>query len=250
MSGYKRKRSGPSQQLALYRPISSPYKRPRLVVPGVTRKVGFYGRYPGADRMPRSGAGELKFFDRTLDDAVVATAGSVVDSVVLIAQGVTENTRIGRKCTVKSISWRYQLKLPTVDAVAIMQKPDTCRIIMFWDKQCNGVTAAATGDSGILAAASWHSFNNLTNTGRFRVLHDKTITLNPSAGLSDGAGLASTGEVIREGSFYKTCNIPLEFSDTAGAITELRSNNIGVLLISSAGLCGFLSRVRVRFSDS
>ncbi len=247
----KRKYSPAANQLAVYRPYKSPYKKPRItVVPGYTRKVGFYGRYAGAGRMPRSGAGELKFFDRTLDDAVVAVAGTVVDSINLIAQGVTENTRIGRKCTIKSINWRYQVKLPAVDAQALPGKPDTIRIIMYLDKQCNGVTAAATGDSGILAAASWQSFNDLANTGRFNILHDKMITLNPSAGLSDGAGLASTAEVIREGSYYKKCNIPLEFSDTAGAIGELRSNNIGVLLLSSAGLCGFLSRVRVRFSDS
>ena len=50
-------------------------------------------------------------------------------------------------------------------------------------------------------------------------------------------------------SFYKTCNMPIEYDSTTGAITEIRSNNIGVLLLSRNGVCTFGSKFRVRFSD-
>ncbi len=235
MSGLKRKRAGPSQALAIYRAPAVQYKRPRIV---------------GPQRLARSGAGELKFFDRTVDDAVVATAGSVVDSINLIAQGITDITRIGRKCTVKSINWRYRVSLPGVTANAALQVPDSCRVMMFWDKQANGATADASGNDGILTTGAYHAFNNLTNSGRFVILHDKMYTLNPTMASSDAANVHDSGETFVEGTFFKKCNIPLEFSDTAGAITELRSNNIGVLLISASGVMKFDSRTRVRFADS
>ncbi len=142
------------------------------------------------------------------------------------------------------------MTLPAVDAAALPGKPDVCRVVMYLDKQCNGATAAVSGGDGILTTGVYQAFNDLTNTGRFQILHDKMITMNVTAALSDGSGLASTPEVVREFSMYKKCDIPLEFNAAAGAITELRSNNIGVLLISANGVCKFDSRVRIRFSDA
>ncbi len=48
-------------------------------------------------------AGELKFHDVDLDDALVSATGTVTPSINLIAQDVLENTRVGRKCTLKNI---------------------------------------------------------------------------------------------------------------------------------------------------
>lgn len=237
--------------MAYLRPYATPLKRSKktsIVVPGYTRRVGNYGRYAGAPGM-MGGRGELKFFDRSIDDATIATAGTNVDSINKVVQGIAETNRIGRKITIRSIWWKWQLKLPTFDAQGIAQKPDTVRVIMYLDKQTNGATATADGANGILSAQSWQAFPELTNKGRFNVLYDKLVTLNINGMASDGTGLMSTAEVIREGTFYKRCNIPIEFNSSTGAIGEIRSNNIGVLLLSSAGLAGMLSLCRIRFSD-
>ncbi len=74
--------------------------------------------------------------------------------------------------------------------------------------------------------------------------------MNYAAAASDGAGLYSCSEVEREGSFYKKCDMPIEFNNTTGAIAEIRSNNLGVMLGSSSGAAGFTSKFRLRFSDS
>ncbi len=240
MGGLKRKRIyGPSKAVTLAVVKARPGKRRKQFTPGKDRVGGFYGRY--------SNGGELKFHDVDLDDAVVASGGTVVASINLIAQGVTESTRVGRKCTIKSINWKYRFTLGEQDAVATPATADTLRIIMFIDKQANGATAAVTD---LLESADVHSFRNLANSGRFVFLLDKVIPLNWRTLASDNAAVVSSAGVFYEQSFYKKCNLPVEFSATTGAITEIRSNNIGVLLLSFGGTPGFVSKIRLRFSDN
>ncbi len=206
---------------------------------GYGRTSGYYGRYTGPSQ-------ELKFHDLDIDDAAVAAGATVaIDSVNKIAQGTTENTRIGRKCTIKSINWRFNIIEASTATAA--STSDVVRIILYLDKQCNGATAATTD---ILESADYQSFNNLANKSRFRTLMDRTYALNCPAGSGRGStDTLSYGEMNVQDSFYKKCNIPIEFDSTAGAITEIRSNNIGVLTLSESGVCGFLSKMRLRFSD-
>lgn len=238
--GAKRKRSSDAHALMVYRPYKSPYKKPRRAfVPGADRVGGYYGRYSGKNA-------ELKFHDVDLDDGTVAVTGDVTASINLIAQGITESTRVGRKCTLRSFHWRYQVTLPETDAAATPADGDSLRIIVFIDKQANGATAAVTD---VLETANIQSFRNLSNSGRFNFLCDKIHNINYLGLASDGAGVVSQGLVQYEYTFNKNLNLPIEYSSTTGVIGEIRSNNIGVLLISHRGFAGFNSGIRLRFSD-
>ncbi len=214
---------------------------------GFQRTSGYYGRYTGM------GGRELKFHDIAIDDATIASAGTIQNagSVALIGQGITESLRIGRKLTIKSINWRYTINLPELDDIADPGASDTVRIILYLDKQANGATALVTD---ILDTADYQSFNNLANKSRFMTLMDRTITMKYSTLGSHGfaADTFAQVQVLHDGAFFKKCEIPMEFSGVAApaAITEVRSNNIGVLLISSNGVAGFNSNMRLRFSDS
>ncbi len=217
------------------------YKRRRTgaFIPGVDRTGGFYGRYSGRNA-------ELKFHDVDLDDVAVSAAATVTATINIIPQGVTESQRVGRKCTIKSINWRYRLGLPELDAGGTAPSSDTVRVILFLDKQANGATAAATD---MLESDDWQSFRNLSNSGRFNFLLDKTVNLNYANLASDGAGVVSSGNMFKDFSFYKTCDIPIEFSSTTGAIGEIRSNNLGVMLVGAQDTAIFASKIRLRFSD-
>ena len=136
--------------------------------------------------------------------------------------------------------------MPEVNGATQAPDNDTARIILFWDKQCNGATAGVTD---ILESAQYNSFNNLANKGRFKILMDKRYTLNYMTGIGT-AGDQDYSAVFKHGSYYKKCNIPVEYDSTTGAITEIKSNNIGVLLIPSNGTSGFNSKFRFRFSDN
>lgn len=224
--------------------------RHRTIVPGITRRAGYWGRFgPRRGRYANGrGAVELKFHDLDIDDAVITAGGVIVeDSVVGIAQGVTESERIGRKCTVRQIGWKFNITLATVDAQATPAAADIIRVILYLDKQCNGAAAAVTD---ILESADYQSFNNLSNKSRFRTLMDRTYNMNYQTLASDNAGVVSSSNKNISDSYYKKCNIPIEFSATTGAITEIRSNNIGVLVVGSNGIGGFFSKMRIRFSDS
>ncbi len=204
---------------------------------GYDRQVGFYGRFAG----PKA---ELKFFDIAIDDAVVATGGTIQTHVPLITQGVGESQRVGRKIVVTKILWRYECTLLAV-ATGTAVSADTVRVIMYLDQQANG--AAALVDD-ILTTNNYQSFNNLGNVDRFKILLDRTVAMNSQSGA--GNGTANDYSQYRvAGTFFKDCSIPLEYGANTGVITEMRSNNIGVLLLSEGGLCKFESLIRLRYSD-
>lgn len=236
----KRKDLAAGNVVAIYK-ATPKYKRRRTFRPGVDRIGGYYGRFSPA-------GGELKFHDVDVDDAVIASGGSIQNtgSVNLIAQGVTESQRVGRKCTIRSIQWRYKLSLPETDAVATPGAGDTVRTIVYLDKQCNGAAATA---ALILQADNYQSFMNVAEEGRFTILMDKVHSLNYAGLASDGAGVVSQAGVRRSFAWSKKCNIPLEFNDTTGALTEIRSNNIGILMVGFTGVSALDSKIRLRFSD-
>lgn len=194
----------------------------------------------------RGGGGELKFHDFTLNDAVVAAGGVITATINVIPQGISEVQRIGRKCTVTNVHWRYNYSLPELDAVVTPGPIDFLRVILYQDKQANGATAATTD---ILEAADIYSFRNLANSGRFNILMDKVHPMSYTTLASDGAGVVSSAGVTRWATFNKKCSIPLEFSGADGTIDEIRSNNLGVLLICPTGTIGFFSKFRLRFTD-
>ncbi len=207
---------------------------------GFYRKAGYYGKFN------RGATSELKFHDVDYDDSVVA-AGAVVNtagSLNLIAQGVTESTRVGRKCTIMSIGCRYDITLPQI-ADSSPGFGDVIRVIVYLDKQTNGAIAANTD---ILETADYQSFNNLSNKSRFRILHDKTFDMNYVAGGGDATANSYAGGAVTN-TWFKKCSIPLEFSSTTGALTELRSNNINIMVCSKHGISGIASKWRFRFSD-
>ncbi len=204
---------------------------------GAFRVAGIYGRY--------ANGGEKKFFDLDIDDAAIAAGATVAqDSLNKIPQGITETTRIGRKCTLVSIHGRGAVQLSVSTAAA--NTSDEIRLILFLDKQANGASAATTD---ILESANIHSFLNLANKGRFRILMDKTFDMVCPSGGGDGT-TEDYGEDTQAFQFHKRCHLPIEFSAAAGALSEIRSNNIGLLTLSTAGLCSLNSKWRLRFSDA
>lgn len=205
---------------------------------GYLRTAGYYGRYQGS-------GGESKFFDTTVAQTVIPATGNFMSSSLnLIPQGVTESTRIGRKCIVTSIHIRGRFVLP--ENVAPTLTTDIIRVIVYKDKQANGATVGNVSD--ILENPDIHQFRNLANTQRFQILLDEQVPMSATAGAFDGSAEQFAVTSIPF-TFNKRCNIPLEFSATTGAITEIRSNNIGVLTITESGLIIMQYTARVRFSE-
>ncbi len=245
MKNYKRARMTPPNHSKTMATLSG-IKRRRAVVRRRLAK-----RRRRGPLFPRRGTrlalGELKFHDLDIDDAVIATGGNIAqDSCNIIAQGTTESTRIGRKCTIRSIHWRYDIFVPPTATLG--NADDTIRVILYLDKQTNGAVATVTG---ILESNDYQSFNNLANKSRFRTLMDRTYNVF-SHGAAGGDTTVSSMQMEVSEQLNLTVNIPIEYdnSATTGALTTQRTNNIGVLLLSRSGKGGFLSKMRLRFADS
>lgn len=199
--------------------------------------------------------GELKFHDIDWDESQADHSAGVISntsSLVLIGQGVTSTTRIGRKAVIENIGWRGKLQLG-LNAGSALQAPQTVRLMLVQDKQANGAASTISGSpNGVLSSANYQAFNELVNKDRFFVLMDKVFTFNAQAGAGDGTANDSA-PVDENFSFFKKVNIPIEYSGTAtpSVITELRSNNIFGIFISStsAGSVSMDSKFRFRFSD-
>ncbi len=211
---------------------------------GYLRTGGFYGRYGsrllGSDK-------ERKFHDVNLADTLVAAAGTIHTGVNLIAQGITESTRVGRVAFVKSFFLREQFTL--TEGVLQNASVDYVRTIVVLDKQCNGALPAVT-DVLTVPTIKFFGFNNLANKNRFKILHDKMTKVSiPAAGGNGTAIETCRGHSVR--TWYKKFKkpVPIEFSDVTGAITEVRSNNLFILSIGLQGVAKWDAAIRLRFTD-
>lgn len=234
---YGRRRLGATRAVATryYARPAAPLYTGR-VARGYTRRTGFYGRFPPSGN-------ELKFFDTTVGSLFDAT-GEVLSGgqLCLIPQGVTESTRVGRKCVIKSIQARGVISfLPAAGTTGT----DTVSLFLVLDKQANGAAAAFTDI--FVGTNAVRALRNMANSSRFMIIKRWDIPMNSTAGVS--GAYSNNKKIFR---YYKRCNIPIEYSSTTGAITEIRSNNIFLAGGSDTDLddvTGIAANFRVRFSD-
>jgi len=213
---------------------------------GSFRRSGYYGRYTVGAQRRRARMGlqiEKKFFDTTISFAVDAT-GEVpaTGQLVLIPQGVTESTRVGRKCQVKSLQVRLRANyVPGADTAGT----NTIWIYLVLDKQCNGAAASITDvfTSNNLTLG----MINMANSERFRIIRKWCFVMQAGAGVS--GAYSQDSKLIED--FIKL-NLPMEYSSTTGAITEIKSNNL-FFLASTDGAgddeTSVNGTVRIRFTD-
>lgn len=226
----KRKRKVTSQQ---------PFRPPRRRVMRTTT----YTSLPIA--LPPASYAETKYFDTNINETGITATGTIIPSLNLVAAGTADNQRIGRELKIKGVYIRGQFEFNASTTVTSSLK---MRMIIYLDKQCNGA-AATLGDilHTSVITAPVNAFRNLDNAKRFKILKDKRLQINRTA--HDGTNFA---EYAVNFNFAWTPKKPLsvEFSGTNGQITEIRSNNIGILLVSNtaSALAEFNGGARIHFN--
>jgi len=208
------------------------------------RGFGFRPRFRPRGRFvyQRPEEREVKFFNSDQDDASIASGGTVVGSLNLVPAGTGESQRLGRKVFVKQVQARFAITLATTTAAT----GDVIRVLVVLDKQANGANPVVTD---VVETSDYKAFNNLANKGRFRTLFDRSYSINASGFAGDGTTNGGGPTVIHD-AFYRKVNIPIEFDSTAGAITEVKSNNLVVLTFAKVGaICVLDARFRIRFID-
>lgn len=201
---------------------------------------------PRAVAPRRLPSGELKFLDTNIDDANIATTMTIFNLGV-IAQGDTESQRVGRKITVKKIHVHGILKLLSSSASPPVTS-DTVKFTLVQDQQTNGAVFAATK---LLETDDINSFQALANSGRFKVLATKKISVTSPGVGQDAAGTYDTIPVDKCVDFNVKCEVPISYDDsvTTGAITSVMTNNLYWTVQSRDGRCSFVGTCRLRYSD-
>lgn len=200
----------------------------------------------GTKRLREDNERELKFHRVQLNDTIISTVGTITPTFCNIAAGDMDDDRTSRLISIRTIQWRYQIDLTVKEAVISPVSGDAVRLILYIDRQCNGATATV-GD--LLTIAELRSTLKPTNVRRFRILLDRTHDINYLTMSQNGANDYSHSKVVQNHSWELRCNIAIEYGSAAANINNIKSNNIGLLLISQSGTTRFTSRIILNFTD-
>ncbi len=240
----RRRMAYSGRAIALYSSRRPLHERQKMFRDGYNGVSGLYTKMP-----PLSV--EKKWVETAYTVTPVPFLGSIQDSINLVVQNATQTGRIGRKITIVKVHFKWLASVPIVDGQpTIVPNSDVLRLMMYHDKQCNGATATV---SDLLAATDILTYRNLSQGRRFKVIMDKSIDLHYHnlQRWVDGMGGSfyyATSQMY-SGEFHQKVNIPIEFDGAAGLITEVTSNNIGLLAISQWGRAELRSRARIRYTD-
>ncbi len=164
-------------------------------------------------------------------------------SLNLIAQGITESTRVGRKICIHTVSMKGAMNQANGTTV---NPAEAVRLFLIHDTQPNGADGPI---ADIMEGTGIHSFRNLANESRFRILWSKKFHFRP--GLSgNGTTHAFPNSVIHFG-FHKKVEIPIQYDSTAGAITEVQTNNLQLIGVNDNNTtCTLDGTIRLRYVDA
>ncbi len=187
---------------------------------------------------------ELKFFDDSIDDGVVA-ATLATQSLTIIPQGVGPSDRIGRNVLITSVEVHGVLTLPSADASA--STTDLVRVLFVLDTQTNGSIFAGTD---LLSLDEFEGFPNLFNIDRFFILLDTSYRLQAGGATPTGAAFAFSRD-IKHVNLGLTCDIPMKYDNSVstGAVSSVRSNNLYLCMVSQQNVTQFIGTSRIRFLD-
>lgn len=179
---------------------------------------------------------EFKSIDVAPGTSVLDTTGAVtlLDGC---ARGSDINERVGREILLRSVELKMVAK-----ATATTGTDQTGRVLLIYDRQCNGV---APGITDILDSINVVAMKNLDNRKRFKILMDWCVDL--SAAGQNGSERSKT--------FYRKLRHPVSYnSGTAGSVADIISGGLFLITLGSnvAGTtAGSLNvSTRVRYTDN
>lgn len=206
-------------------PTSYPSKRVRLATRGPLRAPLRTGGFYGASRYRRLGPRirrllrywsppERKFLDVTALGTTLANIRFILMNG--IAQGTGVSGRIGNKITMTSAQGRISIYVSTATT------SPSVRCMLVFDSQTN--SAVFTGGDLLASAAAGVDFLsplNLNNRERFRILWDRTYTVDT----------VSTERATFN--FYKKMKLPVVYDGTGALVDDIQTGSLYLVIMSS-----------------
>lgn len=177
-----------------------------------------------------AGASEKKYIDTTVTSAFQATTVTTWSVLLLngVAQGLTQNARVGNKIQMKSLQLR--LSGPVTNT-------GNMRVRVIYDKACSGSTPAAGGI--ILELDEFSALVEKATAGRFITLCDELVTVD------------NTNELMLYSKYLKF-DLPTIYTIDGATVAAINAGGL-FLMINHAGATftsnAVASYARVRFTD-
>lgn len=202
-----------------------------------------------ANRVRSMSGVEKKYLD-TNDSATITAAGVISGSLTTVPEGTTDVSRVGNKITVTNVNIRFVILVDDRTTAVIFNR--NVRFILYIDRQANGSTPQPSEIIGVPTSVEYRSYRNLDSVDRFVILHDSFIHV-PMITTNAAHTMIGPTKVY---TLNKKIECPIHYNGTTGATTEVRSNNIGFLMVCDTppnpytqGI-GYEALVRIKYIDS
>lgn len=191
---------------------------------------------------------ELKYFDINIPATNVVNTGVLFNPCPLIVQGNTQVTRVGDQITPTSFQFKLDL-----NSVATTTVANTIRIILFWDRQANGVVATLSDalnfgllDNTVVTNLVYCPRNYLC-IDKYHVIYDKTFILNPQTGVA-----AAYLPVRKHVQHVQRLSRTVKYVTDTGTITDMASNNFYMAVIGdvAAQIPNMIGGLRFYYKDA
>lgn len=188
---------------------------------------------------------EKKFVDLALTPAPAVTGTQTLLS--LIAQDVSESSRVGRKAIITDILIKGHVQVAA--GTSSSTGNNRVRFDIVQDTQSNGVAFTIADYVNTAGTVDINSFRDLSSAARFKTLKSFTMTVNASAGGGDGT-TNFLSQSWRKFQMNVKCCIPIEYDASAstGAIGTQQVNSIWLVSFEEqatpATTCVLNSRIR------
>lgn len=179
---------------------------------------------------------ELKHLDTNFAGSVISTTATI-QGLNLMVRGTTSITRIADDISCTSIQWRFRMITDQDNLV-----PSFVRHMVLWDSQPNGAVPAI-GEILDLATITGplHAPYNSNFQKRFKILHDRTMVLNPQVVLAFTPGTGATDDYASVGMVFKgkrQLSRTAKYDTNVGDITDLQSNALISVFVSNQATDG------------
>lgn len=177
------------------------------------------------------------------------------DCIGMPEQGAGVQQRLGNIYTVTGINIRGEIRLVGVANETLFPSTQIIKIILVQDTETQAVAAAGNLVMTPSITPEIDTFRVIENTGRFKILKTKTLTIDPMY-VSDPKSASDNydlGNTIRQFKMNWTPKVPVivkcKTGTTTGEIANVKDNSFHIYAIRASGLVpsatiGYVSRTR------
>jgi len=175
------------------------------------------------------------------------TLGAYTDAALIpSAIGAGYGNVVGSKYHLKKMRVRGELRSAVAADQADIPLATTARVLLVMDTRPNGAQAQGEEVMADMGTSAQNNFNFLAmgagQGGRFRILKDEIVQLQPSSAGTDGA---STNSAVNGAALFnftwkpsKTLEVLLKANSASPTVASLSSHNIFLLAHSNATVIG------------